>query len=357
MEAIKDKGILLLVGILLFAGKWDMEAGVVILCIAFISACLQSYFEHSHRQKAALLGGVIMMFLRPDAVAFLPLLIYDTLLYREWIYGAAALSCLIPYLDGCSMAGGAWIVIGLLLSVLLANKTAKLQKLSMENRQIRDSGAELAMQLEHQNKELCEKQDNDIYTATLQERNRIAREIHDNVGHMISRSILMVGALKVMNKEEGMGGYLSELKNTLDEAMDSIRKSVHNLHDESVDLEQEVRKLTESFTFCEITLDYDMGKNVDRNVKYCFLAIVKEGLSNIIRHSNASKVEIVLREHPGIYQLLLEDNGTAKKAESGGMGISNMRERVDALDGMINITNDKGYRIFISIPKKRKEQG
>ena len=49
-----------------------------------------------------------------------------------------------------------------------------------------------------------EKQDTEIYLATLKERNRIAREIHDNVGHMLSRSILMVGALKTVNQAENL---------------------------------------------------------------------------------------------------------------------------------------------------------
>ena len=45
-------------------------------------------------------------------------------------------------------------------------------------------------------------QDYEIYLATLKERNRIAREIHDNVGHMLTRSILQLGALSVINKDE-----------------------------------------------------------------------------------------------------------------------------------------------------------
>lgn len=48
-------------------------------------------------------------------------------------------------------------------------------------------------------------QDYEIYLATLKERNRIAREIHDNVGHMLTRSILQLGALSVINKDETVG--------------------------------------------------------------------------------------------------------------------------------------------------------
>ena len=53
---------------------------------------------------------------------------------------------------------------------------------------------------------------------------------------MITRSILQVGAIGVINKDENLKLPISELKNTLDSAMGSMRKSVHDLHDESVDL-------------------------------------------------------------------------------------------------------------------------
>ena len=274
MQAIKDKGILLFAGILLFTGEPNREAGVIILCIALISACLQSYFDRSIRQKGAFLGGMIMMFVWPQSVAFLPLICYDSLLYRDKIFAAVGIGSVLPLLYGCNIRDGAAVVMCLLLSIVLADKTGKIEKISEENKHIRDSGTELRMQLERRNKELCEKQDNDIYTATLQERNRIAREIHDNVGHMLSRSILMVGALKVMNHDEQMKGYLSQLKDTLDEAMSSIRSSVHDLHDESLDLEQEVRKLVDSFSFCDIMLDYD-GKERGAKCEILFYCHIK----------------------------------------------------------------------------------
>ena len=56
--------------------------------------------------------------------------------------------------------------------------------------------------MEQKNKELLEKQDYEIQVATLNERNRIAREIHDSVGHLLSRSILQLGALKAVHRQE-----------------------------------------------------------------------------------------------------------------------------------------------------------
>ena len=83
-------------------------------------------------------------------------------------------------------------------------------------------------------------------------------------------------------------------------------------------------------------------------------------MSNIARHSNADKISITLREHPSFYQLMVADNGTDTKktgaktapagTESPGMGLANMKERVDSLKGHFSFSEGQGFRIFASIP-------
>ena len=105
----------------------------------------------------------------------------------------------------------------------------------------------------------------------------------------------------------------------------------------------------------ELDLDYDMGKYASKDLKYCVVAIVKEALTNTVKHSDATNVKIVLREHPAIYQLLIEDNGNTvkdKHFDKTGIGLDNMRERVAAFRGNILFTHENGFRIFISIPKE-----
>lgn len=89
----------------------------------------------------------------------------------------------------------------------------------------------------------------------------------------------------------------------------------------------------------------------------------KEAMSNIIKHSNADEITVTLREHPVLYQLKIEDNGTRKgiivsqpQAEgivlgSQGMGLANMKSRVENLNGTFRVSNEQGFLIFISIPK------
>ena len=244
-------------------------------------------------------------------------------------------------------------VFGFLLAFFMERNTTKSQILEEKLRRTQDDSKERSLLLSQKNKALQEKQDYEIYNATLKERNRIAREIHDNVGHVLSRSILMVGAAKTINEDPGMTAMLKNLEDSLNHAMNSIRNSVHDLHDEAVNLEEVEKSLVREFTFCPVQMVYDMTREVPREVKYCFISITKEAFANIMKHSNATKVQLILREHPGLYQLCIEDNGKDAfyDPEKSGIGIANMKERVNALGGTLQIFTDKGFRIFITIPK------
>lgn len=245
------------------------------------------------------------------------------------------------------------------LAVYMAYKSEKNDRLDADIIHLRDTDTELKLVMEQRNRELLEKQENEIYLATLRERNRIAREIHDNVGHMLSRSILQVGALATICKEETIRQQLAGINDTLNQAMNSIRESVHDLHDDAIDLRQAayeaVKDMRKNY---DVHIEYDMSAHIPRNVKYCFIAIVKEGMSNIIKHSNADKVDIIFRKHPGFYQLCIEDNGSVSHSveeSDHGIGISNMRERVEALGGTLNIRQKNGFRIFATVRKEMEE--
>ncbi|MFW6022121.1 MAG: sensor histidine kinase [Halanaerobiaceae bacterium] len=235
----------------------------------------------------------------------------------------------------------------------LKQRTSSLKNAKNKYQKLRDNTMEISLQLEKQNKELLDKQDYEVNLATITERNRIARDIHDNVGHLLSRSILQIGALLAIDNNEKTKKKLVLIKNTLSEAMDSIRASVHNLHEESIDLQTEIHKLVENFSYCSIIIDYGVESNPEKDIKYCFIAIIKEALSNIIKHSNADSVRIIVREHPGFYQLIIHDNGTIINYEpDNGIGIKNIEERITTLNGNVNFDTENGFRIFISIPKK-----
>lgn len=245
-----------------------------------------------------------------------------------------------------------------ILSYILKYNITTLKEYQNNYIKLRDETAGMADLLEKKNKDLLEKQDYEVNLATLNERNRIAREIHDNVGHMLSRSILQVGALMAITKDDMLKEALSNVKDSLTDGMDSIRNSIHNIHDESIDLKTKLDALVHEFKFCSVYLDYSIVNDFTTKEKYSILYIVKEALNNVIKHSNATRVTISIMEHPSLYQIVITDNGTCKKeaasSNSGSMGLNSMRERIESISGTFHISQDNGFQIFISIPKGEK---
>jgi len=241
------------------------------------------------------------------------------------------------------------------LAVYMQKQTEERHQLKQELLSFRDKTKEHEIIIQEKNRTLRENQDNSIYMATLQERNRIAREIHDNVGHMLTRSILQVGAIKTLNQTEVIKQPLEDLHDTLNQAMTGIRSSVHDLHDESVDLRSAIQEIADSVTTFTVRVDYDMSKHIPKAIKYSFISITKEAVNNAIKHSNATHMDILLREHPGFYQLMVHDNGTdIAIAPQNGIGLTNIEDRVNTLQGTLKISTEQGFKIVVSVMKKNR---
>jgi len=293
-------------------------------------------------------GYFIASFFMPACLCYMPLAAIDIFGQRLFI---TAIVCTVSLIAGLNEHS---LIIILLsgLAVLIQYTIKHNEHLNSELKKLRDNSKEHELLIEEKNRRLIEKQDSEIYTATLKERNRIAREIHDNVGHMLTRSILQVGAIKTINTNETLREPLEGLHETLNTAMTNIRSSVHDLHDESVDLLSAIREITDNVEDVKIELDYDVSSFVPKNIKYCFISITKEAVNNMLKHSNATRMNITLQEHPAFYQLLIHDNGTNISTKtSDGMGLTNIKDRVKGPGGNIKISTDQGFKILISIIK------
>lgn len=295
---------------------------------------------------------LIAAFFIPELICYVPLLFIDICSMR--LIGSFTLSILcivIPFING-NFAQGIFIVMFALCTTFMQLLINLYDKLTNELKTLRDTSKERELLVEEKNRSLRENQDAQVYMATLKERNRIAREIHDNVGHMLTRSILQVGAIKTINSNEVLKEPLDGLHETLNTAMASIRSSVHDLHDESIDLQSAIHDITDAVDRFSIYVDYDMGYDIPKSIKYCFITIIKEAVNNAIKHSNATHMDIIVQEHPAFYQLLIEDNGTnIKQSASDGIGLTNMKDRINSLNGNIKISTDNGFKILISIIK------
>jgi signal transduction histidine kinase len=353
MKRIIDKLVILIITLAVYIPIENSIYKIVPILIIIALSALLSYLENDRITISVSTAYIILCLYKPIFLCFFPLICYDAAFSKiKWAWGLTLLPLFLSFTEPYFISQ--WLLAALIIAAhVLKHRTLSLENLEADYYKLRDNTKEISMKLEKQNKELLDKQDYEINVATLSERNRIARDIHDNVGHLLSRSILQIGALLAINREEMTKESLRLVKDTLSEAMDSIRSSVHNLHEESLDLHTEIQKLVDNFKFCPIKLDYEMETSLEKNLKYCFIAVIKEALSNIIKHSDATMVTLIIREHPAFYQLVIQDNGTSSSSISeNGIGLKNISDRVFSVKGNVNISTDNGFRIFISIPKK-----
>lgn len=355
--------------VLLSAALYYLAAGgpiiLIPVAVTVILCALNTFFKNPVLQAFTFIGFLGLCIPFPLFSIFLPVFLYDTALtvFRWLVLLSPALLIFIwetlPFsiflLNACF----------LVLAFLMAKKQSSIDLLTEDYTAFRKTAQELALVQEEKSKGLLENQDYEIRTATLKERNRISKEIHDHVGHVLSRSLLQIGALMTLEKDPVILEGLGDLKSSISEGMDSIRASIHDMHDESIDLKTSLDELIHHFTFCPVSFDYDIHFPPKLKLKYCFIAIVKEALTNIIKHSNATMVSILLQEEETAYHLKISDNGTlspdarlrlmkaqARNEYSDGMGLQSMYDRVKSFHGSFALHIENGFCLSIMIPKE-----
>lgn len=355
MEGLTDKLLLLLSGMfLLFLDKVSVLS-VVLYLIVLILLCLDELIKDIRLLRLVFLVFTLVSFFFRQAAFFLPCAAY-LLFFRErtWLYFLAFLPELLRCLGMEAPTSLFLVSLFLLFAAALADRRRGLCALSCKYHELRDNAKEEELSLKQQTHLLQQEQDNQIQIATLSERTRIAREIHDNVGHLLSRSLLQVGAMLTVNKDDEA---LLLLKESLDDAMNGIRESVHNLRDDAVELKSSMELLLSDCRGYRTNLSYELSQAPPAPVTYCFLTIAKEAIANTIKHSSADSISVKLQEFTSLYQLSIADNGTGAvlPKTSFGMGLENMKERTNALHGTIRFSVQNGFRIFVTIPKEEEK--
>ena len=167
--------------------------------------------------------------------------------------------------------------------------------------------------------------------------------------------------------EPGVAADFADVKRTVDEALQLVRTSVHALNDNAVDLSVQLERIVEgarSDGGPQIELEV-LAEHAPANVANCFAAVLREALSNTMRHACAQTVTVRCMEHPSFYQLIVTDDGAggvqaSSRGAAKGMGLASMRERIEALGGTFSAgprAGAGGWRVFATVPKQQGDEG
>ena len=193
--------------------------------------------------------------------------------------------------------------------------------------------------------------------ATLAERQRLARDLHDTVKQkafalnmQLATARRVIGAVPGSERLEQAQKLTQQIQRELGELLDEMRSS-----DADLPLVERVRSRANDWSHTSgmpVTLRLDDVPPLPAPTEDALLRIVDEALSNILRHSGASHVEIELRRETERVGLLIADNGRGvAEGAPAGMGLRNMRERAQALPAgrfTLETVPDGGTRVAIS---------
>lgn len=376
MNRLFDKSIVLACCIAAAMGLAVDARLVAAFCLGVIATSLAELAQGERASEAASYAYIIAAVFVPPFVPFAPLALYDIArrVRRERVWVALGIGVAFVFALVADLRGGVLTTRTLLLTAilsiaatLLSLRTAQLEREQKRMRRTRDKLQERALTLEARNRDLADRQDYEIELATLAERARIAREIHDNVGHQLTRASLQTEALRVVHANEpGVAADFADVKYTVDEALQLVRASVHALNDNAVDLSVQLERIVagaRSDGGPQIELEV-MAEHAPANVANCFAAVLREALSNTMRHACAQTVAVRCMEHPSFYQLIVTDDGTGgtrtgARGIAEGMGLASMRERIEALGGTFTAgprAGAGGWRVFATVPKPQGDE-
>jgi two-component system, NarL family, sensor histidine kinase DevS len=184
------------------------------------------------------------------------------------------------------------------------------------------------------------------------ERRRLARELHDETGQALTSILLGLSAVERAGSLDEARAAVGELRDLVVETLQEVRALAVELRPSALDdfgLEPALRRLGQSIRETR-SLDVQVetmldGSRLPEDVETAVYRIVQEALTNVVKHARAERVSIVLTRTPDGVLVVIEDDGRGFETDEirgGGLGLTGMRERVDLLEGKLEIESARG---------------
>jgi signal transduction histidine kinase len=334
------------------------------------------FFEHFWRRLAALLFQIALVFViiitSPDN-SFVPILYFIVvpMAYLSFSFVRASgltLLCLVTLLLAYLIIADVNEALALLLPYGGGFAFfAAISRALIQQQQDRQRAEQLLAELEDAHQQLRAYAGQVEALAVAEERNRLAREIHDSLGHYLTAMTMQLQiASKLVAKEpERAAVSIAKAEEMARESLAEVRRSVTALRASPVDtatLDDAIGELVQNLRDAGIVTTLTAtgtSQLLPIQAKTALYRAAQEGLTNVRKHANASAVEVRLAYEPEQVTLTIADNGTGHRGqESEGFGLLGLRERVTLLGGSLEAGNDPdgGFRLYIALPLQAEEQ-
>ena len=191
------------------------------------------------------------------------------------------------------------------------------------------------------------------------ERKRLARELHDTIGHALAGMAVGVDAcITMIDKNPQLAkAQLKIISKAIRKGMKDVRNSLNKMRPDFLQqyrLKEAIEKMKEEIsdvTDLKINLNYQIDETgFDTKIEDILFRVIQESITNSIRYGLATVVDIDIYKENNLLCLKIKDNGKGCKAINYGFGLKQMVERVSQIRGDINFYSENGFTTEIKIP-------
>lgn len=197
--------------------------------------------------------------------------------------------------------------------------------------------------------------------ATDRERKRIARDIHDTVGHALTGISAGIDAVLVLIdlNPEAAKKQLHEISQAVKKGLTDIRRVLNQMRPEALSnytLEASLRKMLVEYgqlSHLKIDFSYHWGEaEFDKPTELVIFRVIEESVTNALRHGHAKKISIVCDTENDNFRIEIANDGKTPEKIKPGYGITQMKERIAIINGKIRIKTKPKFTVAMTFPKK-----
>jgi signal transduction histidine kinase len=312
------------------------------------------------------LGGLIIYLGKGtglNALVLLPLAGHSVMLLPvDWMYAVNA-AVVATYLFSMHMIAGDWSNIWSGLPIFLAGQVfiVVFTQITVDEEKARLEVERLASELTEANQRLREYSLQVEELAITKERNRLAREIHDGLGHYLTIVFMQIQAARAVLSKDPQHALLTldSAQDLTQEALLDVRRSVATLRsasEDSLPLPERISAMLRSCDSLGIQSELKIigcGRQLNPQTELTLYRAAQEGLNNTCKYARASQIWITLDySNSDQVHLTVQDDGIGTENTEGGFGLLGLQERVALLHGELKTTSSigQGFNLDIMVP-------
>jgi signal transduction histidine kinase len=350
---------------------------MIVLGIAYITMGIYGYHYCARRDSPIfnilyfamqiLLGSFIILLSKGSgysALVLLPLAGHSVILLKDnWVY-STNIVLMIVYILLVRLINGNWNLVWSSLPIFLAGLIfiVVFTQLAVDEEKARTEVERLAKELSDVNQQLREYALQAEDLAITKERNRLAREIHDGLGHYLTIIHMQLQAIRAVLTTHPKRALetLESAQNLTQEALQEIRTSVSSLRiipGQGLPLQERISTLVNNSQESGIVIAYQvMGtpRTISPQTDLTIFRAAQEGLNNACKHAKAAHIWIELDfSIEKQIRMAIQDDGIGTENLDGGFGLLGLKERVAILNGELKISSSsgEGFRLEILVPE------